>query len=132
MAAATILEVNAEFVHIPRIIICNFGDQESHFVEVDSRLDLGKLYDLHEIHRRVVHDEISAKDAILELHALLEAPPIYGRYTLLFLSFWISALICPLAFGGSVIDMFIAGAGATVLNLMRTNLKSKLASNIFE
>ena len=46
MAAATILEVNAEFVHIPRIIICNFGDQESHFVEVDSQLDLGKLYDL--------------------------------------------------------------------------------------
>ena len=105
MAAATILEVNAEFVHIPRIIICNFGDQESHFVEVDSRLDLGKLYDLHEIHRRVVHDEISAKDAILELDALLEAPPIYGRCTLLALSVWISALICPLAFGGSVIDI---------------------------
>ena len=79
-----------------------------------------------------MHDEISAKDAIPELDALLEKPPIYGRVILLTLSFWISALICPLAFGGSVIDMFIAGTGATVLNFMRTNLKSVVASNIFE
>ncbi|KAL1747665.1 hypothetical protein HDZ31DRAFT_31302 [Schizophyllum fasciatum] len=137
-AAARILEVQAEFIHLPSVIICSFGDQESncsetHFVKCHSRLSLGALHKVHMIYRTVVHDEISAKKAKEQLHALLEAPPTYPVPFRIFLAFCLSALICPLAFGGSFIDMWVAGAGAFVLSVLQLcATKSALYANVFE
>ncbi|KAL1725024.1 hypothetical protein FB107DRAFT_291028 [Schizophyllum commune] len=137
-AAARILEVQAEFIHLPSVIICSFGDQESncsetHFVKCHSRLSLGALHKVHMIYRTVVHDEVSAKKAKEQLHDLLEAPPTYPVPFRIFLAFCLSALICPLAFGGSFIDMWIAGAGAFVLSVLQLcATKSALYANVFE
>ncbi|CAL1695460.1 unnamed protein product [Somion occarium] len=130
LAAARILEIDAEFIHIPGVIICSFGDQDAdtselHFVKCNGRLSLGSLHKVHHIYRQVVHDEISAKAATGELDALLESPPIYNFATRIALAFWISALICPLAFGGSLIDMWIAGVGASFLSIMQIGVASK-------
>ncbi|KAG6830839.1 hypothetical protein H0H92_014491 [Tricholoma furcatifolium] len=83
IAAARILEVEAEFIHLPGVIICSFGDQElgcseTHFVKCGGRLSLGALHKVHLIYRNVVHDEISAKRATADLEALLTAPPLYS------------------------------------------------------
>ncbi|KAJ3739513.1 hypothetical protein DFH05DRAFT_1537950 [Lentinula detonsa] len=80
IAAARILEVEAEFIHLPGVIICSFGDQdlgtsETHFVKCAGRLALGALHKVHLIYRSVVHDEISAKKASKDLDDLLLAPP---------------------------------------------------------
>ena len=139
LSAARILEVDAEFVHIPGVIICSFGDNETktsemHFVKCGGRLSLGSLHEVHQIYRQVVHDEISARRATQKLEALLAAKPLYGPVTRLVLSFFLSALICPLAFGGSFLDMWIAGTGATFLTLMQVCVasKSQLYANVFE
>ncbi|KAG6854854.1 hypothetical protein C0991_012044 [Blastosporella zonata] len=84
IAAARILEVEAEFIHLPGVIICSFGDQElgcseTHFVKCGGRLSLGSLHKVHLIYRHVVHDEISAKRATNDLEALLVAPPSMRR-----------------------------------------------------
>ncbi|KAI0921250.1 hypothetical protein AcW2_006282 [Taiwanofungus camphoratus] len=139
VSAARILEVDAEFIHIPGVIICSFGDQETrtsetHFVKCSGRLALGSLHEVHQIYRSVVHDEISAKKATVKLNELLDAKPIYGTFTRIILAFFISALICPLAFGGSFADMWIAGVGAILLCSMQIGLasKSQLYANVFE
>ncbi|KAH8830468.1 hypothetical protein DL96DRAFT_1461592 [Flagelloscypha sp. PMI_526] len=139
ISAARILEVEAEFIHLPGVIISSFGDQElgcseTQFIKCQGRLSLGALHKLHLTYRAVVHDEISAKQATEQLINLMEEPPIvpvWGRFLLAFL---LSALICPLAFGGSFTDMWIAGAGALALAVfqMQVASKSALYANVFE
>ncbi|KIY49341.1 DUF1212-domain-containing protein [Fistulina hepatica ATCC 64428] len=137
-AAARILEVQAEIIHLPSVIICSFGDQEigvseTHFVKCGSRLSLGSLHKVHMIYRNVVHDEISAADASEQLDNLLSAPPVYPIYVRCLLAFALSALICPLAFGGSFLDLWISGAGALFLSLLQLCAsKSALYANVFE
>jgi uncharacterized membrane protein YjjP (DUF1212 family) len=139
VAAARILEVDAEFIHLPGVIICSFGDEgtktsETHFVKCSGRLSLGNLHKVHLIYRSVVHDEISAKEATRQLGELLAAPPLYSIWFRCLLAFLLSALICPLAFGGSFIDMWIAGFGAFILCALQLNVASKSAlyANVFE
>ncbi|KAI0003098.1 DUF1212-domain-containing protein [Russula compacta] len=139
VAVARILEVDAELIHLPNLIIVCFGDpetktSETHFLRCSGRLALGNLHSVHQIYRRVVHDEMSARKATEELARILESKPIYGLWTRCFIAFWLSALICPLAFGGSFLDMFIAGFGALVLSALQLTvvMKSTLYANVFE
>jgi uncharacterized membrane protein YjjP (DUF1212 family) len=139
IAAARVLEVDASFVHLPSIIIAAFGDpasnqSETHFVKSGGGLDLGKLHKTHAIYRKVVHDEIGAKDGTLELTKLMRQKPIYGLRIRCVLALLCSAIICPIGFGGSFIDMWIAGcAGATLCWLqLYAASKSALYSNVFE
>ena len=48
-----------------------------HIVKSGGKLELGKLHELHQIYRQVVHDELSAQDARIKLLSLLKQPPIY-------------------------------------------------------
>ena len=139
VAAARIIEVEAEFIHLPGVIICSYGDQElgcseTHFVKCGGRLSLGALHKVHLIYRSVVHDEISAKEAAEKLDALLLAPPPYAVLFRCFLALCLSALICPLAFGGSFVDMWIAGIAAFILAFLQLSVaeKSALYANVFE
>jgi uncharacterized membrane protein YjjP (DUF1212 family) len=139
VAAARILEVEAEFIHLPNIIICSFGDQETgtsetHFIKCGGRLALGSLHKIHIIYRSVLHDEVSAKKATSQLEELLKAPPLYSIFFRCILAFFLSALICPLAFGGSFLDMWIAGGGAFILSALQLCVatKSAMYANVFE
>ncbi|KAG8691711.1 hypothetical protein FRC11_011995 [Ceratobasidium sp. 423] len=82
----------------------------------------------------VVHDEIGAKDGTLELAKLMRQKPIYGLRIRCVLALLCSAIICPIGFGGSFADMWIAGcAGATLCWLqLHAASKSALYSNVFE
>ncbi|KAH7887628.1 hypothetical protein F5I97DRAFT_1806015 [Phlebopus sp. FC_14] len=139
VAAARILEVDAEFIHLPNVIICSFGDSdtmtsETHFVKCGGGLALGNLHKVHLIYRAVVHDELSARKATEQLDTLLMAKPLYPVWLRCVLSFSLSLLICPLAFGGSFLDMWVAGAGAFVLCFLQLRVASKSAmyANVFE
>ncbi|KAJ7094631.1 hypothetical protein B0H15DRAFT_938234 [Mycena belliarum] len=139
IAAARILEVEAEFIHLPGVIICSFGDQElgcseTHFIKCGGRLSLGALHKVHVVYRSVVHDEISAKEAGDHLQELLDAPPMYSIFFRCIIAFSLSALICPLAFGGSFLDLWIAGAGAFFLSFLQlcAATKSAIYANVFE
>lgn len=139
VAAARILEINAEFIHLPSVIICCFGDNdtmtsETHFVKGAGGLALGNLHKVHLIYRAVLHDEISARKATEQLEELLSAEPLYPVWFRCALSFFLSVLICPLAFGGSFLDMWIAGSGAFALCFLQLNVatKSAMYNNVFE
>src|SRR5258708_35919048 len=60
VAAARILEVDAEFIHLPNIFLLSFADpetctSETHFIKCSGRLALGNLKMVHHIYRQVVH-----------------------------------------------------------------------------
>ncbi|KAJ7180244.1 DUF1212-domain-containing protein [Mycena crocata] len=130
IAAARILEVEAEFIHLPNIIICSFGDQElgcseTHFIKCVGRLALGALHKIHVTYRSVVHDEMSATS---------QCPSLYSILSRCLLAFSLSALICPLAFGGSFLDMWVSGGGAFILAALQLGAatKSAIYANVFE
>ncbi|KAG8747427.1 hypothetical protein FRC10_001098 [Ceratobasidium sp. 414] len=139
IAAARVLEIDASFVHLPSIIIASFGDaashqSETHFVKSGGGLDLGKLHMTHAIYRKVVHDEIGAKDGTIELAKLMRQRPIYGLRIRCILALLCSAIICPVGFGGSFVDMWISGVAGMVLCWLQLYAASKSAlySNVFD
>lgn len=140
LSAARILEVDAEFTHMPGLIIASFGDEETktsqmHFAKCGGRLSLGNLHLLHHIYRAVVHDELSASKATEELNKLLSAGPMLPTPIRLLLSFLIAMLICPIAFGGSFVDMWIAGLGSIFLTCVQTYVASRrsvIYANVYE
>ncbi|PSS34048.1 hypothetical protein PHLCEN_2v1952 [Hermanssonia centrifuga] len=140
LSAARILEVDAEFTHMPGLIIASFGDEETktsqmHFSKCGGRLSLGNLHKLHQIYRSVVHDEISARKATDDIQTLIDSGSVHRTYVRLILAFLIAALICPLAFGGSLVDMWIAGLGSFFLCSIQIGIASRrniIYANVFE
>ena len=137
--AAKTLNVPAEFSHLPSVIIVSFVDDETHtsethFVKHGGRLQLGRLHEVHEIYKEVLHDNIKAKEATCRLKALLAQDAIYADWERCLLAFFLSALICPLAFGGSFIDLWLAGLGAMILCWVQLRVASQnvVTANVVE
>lgn len=108
-ATAQVLEVDAQFVHLPTVVIASFGDtdthtSETHFVKAGGGLDLGKLHHVHKIYRQVVHDEASVQEGSAALSRLLKAPPIYKIWQRMLFAAICAGTIAPIGFGGSFVD----------------------------
>ncbi|EIN12912.1 DUF1212-domain-containing protein, partial [Punctularia strigosozonata HHB-11173 SS5] len=135
--AAAVIDVDAEFLCLPAVIVVGFGKHDgwkvnTHWIKSDSVIGLSALHDVHHIYRQVIHDKMSAETAREELIRIIRAPPLYGIWVRDALAFLLSALICPLAFGGSFIDLWIAGAGAALLNHVRASIGSPGYVVVFE
>ncbi len=139
LAATTlVLEVDAQFVHLPSVIIASFGDHETrtsetHIVKAGAGLDLGKLHRVHNIYKTVVHDEMDATEGTRRIHALLKAPLEYDLWQRMILAFLCSGIIAPLGFGGSFVDGIASGCLGFLLSFLHLHVVSKSAmySNIF-
>ncbi|WRT67610.1 uncharacterized protein IL334_004582 [Kwoniella shivajii] len=139
-ATALVLEIDAQFIHFPSIVIASFGDMdtrtsETHFVKVHGGgLELGKLHKVHNIYKSVVHDEMDASEGTRLIHALIKAPMEYNLWQRMILAFLCSGLIAPVGFGGSFVDGLASGALGILLSFMQLHVASKSAmySNIFE
>ncbi|WVQ96776.1 hypothetical protein IAU59_003883 [Kwoniella sp. CBS 9459] len=138
-ATALVLEIDAQFVHFPSIVIASFGDMdtrtsETHFVKAGGGLELGKLHKVHSVYKAVVHDEMDAAEGTRQIHALLKAPMEYNLWQRMLLAFLCSGLIAPVGFGGSLVDGLASGCLGILLSFMQLHVASKSAmySNIFE
>ncbi|KAK0549151.1 pheromone-regulated protein prm10 [Tilletia horrida] len=138
-ATANVLEVDAQFIHFPGIVIASFGDidkrtSETHFVKSSSALVLGQLHNVHIIYRQVVHDEISVADGAAQLMALLKEKPCYSVWQRVCIAGLLCWIISPLSFGGSFIDAFISSAYGIGLTFLQLHVarKNAMYSNIFE
>lgn len=138
-ATALVLEIDAQFIHFPSIVIASFGDvdtrtSETHFVKAPGGLDLGKLHRVHNIYKAVVHDELDAAEGTKRIHTLLKAPMEYNLWQRMIIAFLCSGIIGPLGFGGSFIDGIASGVLGILLSFMQLHVASKSAmySNIFE
>lgn len=85
MAVAALLRVKMQVIHLPKCTIISFGNhigsannKDTRFVKAATQIELGRLHQVHDIYKRVVHCQTSAKDGTVELKALLKRSPIYG------------------------------------------------------
>ncbi|GLB35987.1 putative threonine/serine exporter [Lyophyllum shimeji] len=138
-AASDILDAQAEFVHLPNIIIVSIrnGDTRStrtHFVRATGRIALTSLHKVHMIYRDVLHDNMGTEEGTEALKTLLRSRPIYRLLTRCALAFVCGAIICVLSFGGSAVDMWISGACAFCLQYLGLNTvhKSAMYANVYE
>ena len=133
-ATALVLEVDAQFIHFPSIVIASFGDMDTRTSETHFGLDLGKLHRVHNIYRAVVHDEVDAAEGTKRIQELLKAPMQYNLWQRIILAFVCSSIIAPLGFGGSFIDGLASGCLGILLSFLQLHVASKSAmyNNIFE
>ncbi|MCO5577658.1 hypothetical protein L7F22_031489 [Adiantum nelumboides] len=138
-ATATVLEVDAQFIHFPGIVIASFGDfdshtSETHFVKSKTDLALGSLHRVHNVYKKVVHDEMGVEEGAEELTAILHAKPVWSVSSRVLFSFIKCFIMAPLSFGGSIVDACIAGIFGGFLTFLQLHVagKNQMYSNVFE
>ena len=107
---------------------------ETHFVRAGGRVALTKLHKVHFVYRDVLHDKMGVSQGSDELRAIIQQRPLYGISTRVSLAFVCASIICVLSFGGSICDMFISGASASLLQYLGLNAASKstIYANVYE
>ena len=107
-ATAKVLEINAQVVYLPGVMLVSFGDDATHtsetkFLKQATGLDLGKLLATHHLYWNVVHDRMSVEQASKDLDVLMTTPVYYAWWQVLIIGALCSAFICVIAFYGCVI-----------------------------
>lgn len=137
--SARVLEIEAQFLYMPGCMICAFDDSSVHTSEVklvrtNQGVDLGKLRDVHEIYKDVVHDRIGVEEAMPRLDAIIERKEKFSAWLRVLVYGLASASVGPFAFQARPIDLplcFLLGCLLGWLQLIVTP-KNPLLSNVFE
>ncbi|KAK2741125.1 hypothetical protein FQN57_005726 [Myotisia sp. PD_48] len=134
-----VLELDAQFLYLPGCMFISFNDSTTHTTELKMRrceqgVDLGRLEDVHEIYKDVVHDMIGVEEAMRLLDNVHAQKPRYNMFVLILLYGFASASVAPFAFNGRAIDLPIAFSLGCLLGLLKYLLvpRSRLYANIFE
>ncbi|KAK1990041.1 DUF1212-domain-containing protein [Colletotrichum falcatum] len=137
--SARVLEIEGQFLYIPGCMIISFDDSATHTTEVKivrsaHGVDLGKLRDVHDIYKQVVHDLISVDDATVMLENITSRKLKFGNWTRVPIYGLASACVAPFAFQGRFIDLPIAFILGCLLGWMQLILapSNELYANVFE
>ncbi|KAL3484650.1 hypothetical protein BJX62DRAFT_50706 [Aspergillus germanicus] len=139
MMTARVLEVEGQFLYLPGCMIMSFDDPttrtaEVKLVRVVQGVDLGRLADVHNVYKNVVHDLIGVEEACSEIEAILGRKPRFNKWLLVPAYGFASVAVGPFAFEARPIDMPIIFLLGSLVGLMQHVLapKSVLYSNVFE
>ncbi|OAA55726.1 DUF1212 domain membrane protein [Cordyceps fumosorosea ARSEF 2679] len=137
--SARVLEIESQFLYLPSCMIISFDDSSTHttevkLVRVPQGIDLGKLRDVHNIYKHVVHDKLGVEDAAKHLDEVITSDakfPIWFRIIMYGVA---SASVAPFAFEGRFIDLpcaFILGCIVGILQLVFAP-SNELYAHVFE
>jgi uncharacterized membrane protein YjjP (DUF1212 family) len=137
--SARLLEINAQFLYIPGCMIMSFDDAQTHTAEVklvrtNQGVDLGKLCDVHEIYKEVLHDQLGVEEATRRLNQIMEAPPKHNKWFLVFMYGVASVTVGPFSFYARWIDLPMTFVLGCLLGFMQLILapRSDVYANVFE
>ncbi len=107
---------------------------ELHFVRSSGRIALSALDNVHYVYRDVFDDRLTIQEGISALDRILRAAPLYPLIVRCGLAFVCASVICPLAFGGSFIDMWVSGTCACILQYLglQAAARSSVYANVYE
>ncbi|KAG0153554.1 hypothetical protein PDIDSM_2208 [Penicillium digitatum] len=136
---ARVIQIDGQFLYIPGCMIISFDDASTHTTEVkvvrsSQGIDLGKLADVHEIYKEVIHDVIGVEEGIQRLDEIMKKQSKFHILFLIFAHGCASACVGPFAFNARPVDIpvaFLLGCLLGVLQLILST-KSSLYSNVFE
>jgi len=127
---------DAHFIVLPAIMIISFGDGEQgsnelRLVKTPTSLDLGCLSETYAIYKDLTHSRIGASEGAERLGELLrnDRPPFWNIWARCFFGFSTAFLVCPMAFGGSLIDGLVAGFFGAVVSIL--SLSTARRSSVF-
>jgi uncharacterized membrane protein YjjP (DUF1212 family) len=136
---ARVLEIEGQFLYLPGCMIISFDDSSTHTTEVkivrlSQGVDLGKLKDVHEIYKEVVHDIIGVEEAHQRLEQVIARKDRYHPWIKVFVFGLASACVGPFAFGARFIDLPVAFLLGAILGWLQLIVapKSELYTNVFE
>ena len=137
--SARVLEIDAQFLYIPGSMIMSFDDPSTHTTEVKlvktaQGLDLGKLRDVHEVYKDVVHDRIGVEEATQRLKEVLAKPNKHSRWLRIPVYGLAAVCVGPFAFQARLIDLPIAFILGCILGILQLVVApaSDLYANVFE
>ncbi|TGJ87071.1 hypothetical protein E0Z10_g1692 [Xylaria hypoxylon] len=136
---ARVLEIDGQFLYLPGCMIISFDDKQTHTTEVKivrstQGIDLGKLKDIHEIYKSVLHDLYGVDEAIERIATIMTAKDKFHPWLRVLVFGLASAAVAPFAFGGRWIDLpvcFFLGSMVGALQIIVAP-KSALYNNLFE
>jgi uncharacterized membrane protein YjjP (DUF1212 family) len=137
--SARVLGIEAQFLYLPDTMIISFDDSTIHTTEVkivraSQGLDFGRLRDVHEIYKEVVHDRIGVEEATARLNDITKRKPKFPVWLRILFYGVASAVVAPFGFEGRYIDMpicFILGCLVGFLQLYLSP-SNELYANVFE
>ncbi|KFY35924.1 hypothetical protein V494_05481 [Pseudogymnoascus sp. VKM F-4513 (FW-928)] len=136
---ARVLELDGQFLYIPGCMLVSFDDVSTHTTEVklvrtNQGVNLGKLKDVHEIYKEVVHDVIGVEEATQRLDSIIREKPKHNKWLLVFVYGLASVCVGPFAFEANFIDLPISFILGCVLGFLQLIVapKSDLYANVFE
>ncbi|KAK4546858.1 hypothetical protein LTR36_001590 [Oleoguttula mirabilis] len=137
--SARVLEIQAQFLYIPGSMIMSFDDPSTHTTEVKlvriaQGLDLGKLSDVHEVYKDVVHDRVGVEEATLRLKEVTEKRDKHSRWFRVPVYGLAAVCVGPFAFSARLIDLPIAFLLGCILGILQLIVapRSDLYANVFE
>ncbi|KAK5658971.1 hypothetical protein OQA88_1790 [Cercophora sp. LCS_1] len=137
--SSRVLGIEGQFMYLPGTMIISFDDSNTHTTEVKivrspQGVDLGRLRDVHEIYKEVVHDLIGVEEATKRLNEVTNRRRKYPTWLRVLLFGLASATVSPFGFEGRYIDMpicFILGCLVGFLQLYLAP-SNELYANVFE
>ena len=137
--SARVLEIEGQFLYMPSCMIISFDDTATHTAEikvvrVPQGIDLGRLRDVHNIYKEVVHDKLGVGEATDRLEEVMQRQPKFSKPFRVFMFGVASACVAPFAFQARFIDMpfaFILGALVGFLQLVLAP-NNELYAHVFE
>jgi uncharacterized membrane protein YjjP (DUF1212 family) len=135
---AAVMHVDLELTLLPTVVIASFGAPHAptstlRVLWQPGGLTLGKLQDVCGVYRAVLHDEISAVEGTTQIEVLVASPPEYPLWANYLFTFALAALVCPLGFGGSFLDLWLAGTFAVFIKGVKwAFVRSRMYATTFE
>ena len=125
-------------MYLPDMMLISFDDPATgtsniKLIRQGGAFDISKLQAAYKLYWKVIHDDISVKDASVELDNLMRKPPLYNKWLLIFFGGMCSASICSVSFSGSFIDCLMSfPLGCILIVIQLFAAKHELYSNVFE
>ncbi|PHH75892.1 hypothetical protein CDD83_4345 [Cordyceps sp. RAO-2017] len=137
--SSRVLEIEGQFLYIPSCMLVSFDDSTTHTTEVkvvrvSQGVDLGKLRDVHNIYKDVVHDKLGVEEATRRLDEVMQRRPKFHTWLRVPVYGVASACVAPFAFEGRFIDLPIAFLLGCIVGLLQLVFapSNELYAHVFE
>ncbi|KAM4054402.1 putative threonine/serine exporter domain-containing protein [Hirsutella rhossiliensis] len=137
--SSRVLEIEGQFLYIPSCMLVSFDDSTTHTTEVKvvrvpQGIDLGKLRDVHNVYKDVVHDKLGVEEATRRLDEVMQRRPKFHTWLRVPVYGIASACVAPFAFEGRLIDLPIAFILGCIVGLLQLVFapSNELYAHVFE
>lgn len=112
IADSLVLRAKMDYYTLPQVMVVSFKEDDvsqTNVIKQAGHTDFACVHRVHMVNKAVNEKLINPRDASQTLREVFKMKPTYDKWQLCVFSLLASALICPLAFGGSIVDAAIAG-----------------------